>query len=76
MAFIKRNLENTYYGLTQDEWRKLCLTAFENLTSDTTITMNDVDAILTWCIPEYEAIKKGRSLSLKYDDEHKYLRKQ
>ena len=28
--------------------------AFENLPTDTTVTMDDVDAILTWCLPEYD----------------------
>lgn len=35
-----------------DAWRRLCLTAYENLTSDTTVTMGEVDAILTWTMPD------------------------
>jgi len=35
----------------QEAWRRLCLKAFENLLSDTTVTMDDVDSILTWCMP-------------------------
>lgn len=41
------------YGLTQDEWQHLCHAAFENLSTTTTCTVNDVDSILTWCIPLY-----------------------
>lgn len=56
----QRNLDETSVGLTQDEWRRLCLRAFENLPSDTTVTMEDVDAILTWCLPEYDRLKAER----------------
>jgi hypothetical protein len=41
-------------GLTQDQWRRLCLRAFENLPADTQVTMDDVDAILTWCLPLHD----------------------
>jgi hypothetical protein len=39
------------YAVDPDEWRRLCERAFENLPSDTKVTMADVDAILTWCLP-------------------------
>lgn len=41
----------TVPGRNDDEWRRLCLKAFENLPADTKVTLNDVDAILTWCLP-------------------------
>lgn len=47
----------TSHELTQDEYRRLCLRAFENLPTDSTVTMEDVDAILTWCLPEYDRLK-------------------
>lgn len=50
------NLQRTVYDLTQDEWRHLCQAAFENLPTNTTITMTDIDAILTWCLPIYHDI--------------------
>ncbi len=50
-----RQLRDVHDGLmTQDEWRRLCLRAFENLPRDTAVTMDDVDAILTWCLPAYD----------------------
>ena len=53
-------------GLTQDQWRRLCQRAFENLATDTTVTMNDVDAILTWCLPEYNEMRlPDRAASLR-----------
>jgi hypothetical protein len=51
------SLDATIHGLSQDEYRRLCLLAFENLPTDTTVTMDDVDAILTWCLPEYDRLK-------------------
>lgn len=44
-------------GLTQDQYRRLCLRAFGNLPSDTPVTMDDVDAILCWVLPEYDDMK-------------------
>jgi hypothetical protein len=52
----RSQLRATHNDLTQDEWRQLCLRAFENLQTDTTVTMGDVDAILTWCLPEYDRL--------------------
>lgn len=49
--------QTTTGGLSQDQWRRLCLLAFENLPADTPVTMNDVDAILTWCLPEYDDMR-------------------
>lgn len=46
--------------LTPDQWRRLCLTAYENLPADTTITFGEIDAILTWCIPQYERLIQER----------------
>jgi hypothetical protein len=46
-------------GLTDDQYRRLCLRAFENLPSDTQVTLNDIDAILTWCLPEYDDMKQA-----------------
>jgi hypothetical protein len=57
MSESKRNLDKTASGLTQDQYRRLCLRAFENLRSDTQVTMDDVDAILTWCLPVYDEMK-------------------
>jgi hypothetical protein len=39
--------------LTQDEYVRLCRKAFGNLPGDTTVTFDDVDAILAWCLPEW-----------------------
>lgn len=44
-------LDHVHNGLTQDDWRRLCMRAFDNLPTDTTVTMDDIDAILTWCLP-------------------------
>lgn len=40
----------------QKQWARLCQHAFENLPADTMVTFEDVDAILTWCLPEYDRI--------------------
>lgn len=32
-------------------WRALCMKAFDNLPKNTVVTYGDVDAILTWCLP-------------------------
>jgi hypothetical protein len=37
-------------------WAALCQRAFENLPTNTKVTFVDVDAILTWVLPEYERI--------------------
>jgi hypothetical protein len=55
----ERNLDLTSSGLTQDQWRRLCLRAFENLPTDTQVTMEDVDSILTWCLPAYDEMRAG-----------------
>lgn len=55
----EHNLSETSVGLPQDEYRRLCMRAFENLPTDTTVTMDDVDAILTWCLPEYDREKSS-----------------
>jgi hypothetical protein len=47
--------------LTPDQYRRLCLRAFENLPADTPVTMDDVDAILTWCLPEYDEMRGTRA---------------
>lgn len=39
-------------NLSAAEWNALCVKAFENLPRDTTVTLDDVDAILAWCLPE------------------------
>jgi len=54
----ERNLDLTSSSLTQDQWRRLCLRAFENLPADTQVTMGDVDAILTWCLPAYDEMRR------------------
>jgi hypothetical protein len=56
----ERNLDLTSSGLTQDQWRRLCLRAFENLPTDTQVTMEDVDSILTWCLPAYDDMRAGQ----------------
>lgn len=40
----------------QKLWARLCQHAFENLPTNTTVTFEDVDAILTQCLPEYDRI--------------------
>lgn len=50
------NLIDTSTLEGQQRWATLCQRAFENLPSDTSITLHDVDAILTWCLPEYERL--------------------
>lgn len=47
-------------GITMDDYQKLCLRAFENLPTDTSVTIGDVDSILTWCLPEYNRMKAAR----------------
>jgi hypothetical protein len=54
----ERNLDLTSSGLTQDQWRRLCLRAFENLPTDTQVTIEDVDSILTWCLPAYDEMRR------------------
>jgi len=49
--------DRTATGLTQDQYRRLCLRAFGNLPSGTQATMDDVDAILAWCLPEYDDMR-------------------
>lgn len=56
----------TVNGITEDEYRALCLKAFENLREDTTVTMDDVDSILTWCLPEFKEVA-DRTLRLRLD---------
>lgn len=51
------HLDRLIHGMTMDQYRRLCLRAFENLETDTPVTMEDVDAILTWCLPEYDRIR-------------------
>lgn len=57
----------TSLGLTQDEYRRLCLRAFENLPADTAVTMDDVDAVLTWCLPEYDRLKAAGRVEVTED---------
>lgn len=40
----------------QKLWTDLCNKAFRNLPSDTLVTFDDVSAILTWVLPEYDHI--------------------
>lgn len=40
----------------QKVWAGLCNHAFENLPTNTTVTFEDVDAILTWTLWRYEEI--------------------
>jgi hypothetical protein len=42
------------------QWALLCQRAFENLPTDTSVTFDDVDAILTWCLPDYERVTAER----------------
>jgi hypothetical protein len=65
----ERNLDLTANGLTQDQWRRLCLRAFENLATDTPVTMDDVDAILTWCLPEYDRMRQAGPQDAPSDEE-------
>lgn len=44
----------------QHEWIALCQKAFENLPRDTSVTFDDVSAILTWVLPEYENLTADR----------------
>jgi hypothetical protein len=41
-------------GITDTQFAVLCSKAFENLPTDTSITIDDVDAILTWVLPNYK----------------------
>ncbi|MEV4255030.1 hypothetical protein AB0J52_17900 [Spirillospora sp. NPDC049652] len=56
----ERDLGDTRVDLTNDEYHRLCVTAFENLPTDTAVTMEDLDAIFTWCLPEYDRLKAAR----------------
>jgi hypothetical protein len=44
-------------GITLSKYTKLCLSAFENLPADTGVTIDDIDSVLTWCLPEYNRLK-------------------
>ena len=50
-----------HLGVTADEYRKLCLRAFENLPPDTAVTIGDVDSILTWCLPDYVRLRAAHA---------------
>jgi hypothetical protein len=41
------------YGITQRQYAVLMAKAFENLPTDTDITVDDIDAILCWVLPDY-----------------------
>jgi hypothetical protein len=47
------------YGLTPDQWHRLINTAYRNLPDNTTLTPWDIDNILTWCLPVYNAMRRG-----------------
>lgn len=47
-------------GITMGDYQKLCMRAFENLPADTGVTIDDVDSVLTWCLPEYNRMKQKR----------------
>lgn len=49
--------------INSEQWNTLCGHAFENLPQNTAVTFADVDAILTWCIPEYERMQRDQCVS-------------
>lgn len=42
-----------------DEWRRVCLAAFDNLRTDTDVTMAQVDRVLAAGAREYIALPRG-----------------
>jgi hypothetical protein len=50
-----------HLGVAADEYRKLCLRAFENLPSGTAVTTGDVDSVLTWCLPAYVRLRAAHA---------------
>lgn len=43
----------TSLGITYKQFAVLLAMATENLPTNTTVTVDDIDAILTWVLPEY-----------------------
>jgi len=56
-AMPLHNVPRDCYGITQTHWENLCQAAFENLPTNANVTFNDIDSILTWCIPLYLDIR-------------------
>jgi hypothetical protein len=48
-------------GITMSDYQKLCLRAFENLPADTSVTIGDVDSVLTWCLPDFIRLRAAHA---------------
>jgi DNA-binding transcriptional regulator YhcF (GntR family) len=64
-TFVRTNLPSgdlidTSTTAGKAEWRTLCLGVLKNLPVGTPVGFGDVDAILTWALPEYERLTAGR----------------
>ncbi len=45
-----------YLGITQQQYAMLLALATENLPTNTVVTVDDIDAILTWVLPDYRKL--------------------
>lgn len=55
--------DETQFGITMRQYQALCLHAFLNLRSDTQVSIDDVDSILTWCVPELDRMRAENAKS-------------
>lgn len=51
----------SYLEITYNQYAKLLASAFENLSTNTEVTIDQVDAILTQCLPLYKDMIEGKN---------------